>query len=169
MVRRRIRPVDFQGAHAVVTGGSSGIGLATARLLADRGVRVSLLARGGARLEAAADELRARGATVHTEVADVADQAALSMALKKLVDSAGPCDILVSCAGLARPGRFLELPDEVFRQMMEVDYFGTLYALRLVLPGMVERGAWSPSPRPLGCSASTATAPTARPSSPSGA
>jgi len=135
--------VDFQGAHAVVTGGSSGIGLATARLLADRGVRVSLLARGGARLEAAADELRARGATVHTEVADVADQAALSMALKKLVDSAGPCDILVSCAGLARPGRFLELPDEVFRQMMEVDYFGTLYALRLVLPGMVERGGGS--------------------------
>jgi 3-dehydrosphinganine reductase len=131
------------GAHAIVTGGSSGIGLATARLLADRGATVSLVARGADRLEAAAGELRERGATVHTRAADVADRAALTTALDELVAAAGPCEVLVSSAGLARPGRFLELPDDVFRQMIEVDYFGTLYALRSVVPGMVERGRGS--------------------------
>jgi 3-dehydrosphinganine reductase len=130
-------------SHAIITGGSSGIGLATARLLADRGAVVSLLARGADRLESAAESLRARGATVYTRVADVSDQAGLSAALDGLAAEAGPCDTLVTCAGLARPGRFLELPDDVFRQMIEVDYFGTLYALRSVVPGMVQRGRGS--------------------------
>jgi 3-dehydrosphinganine reductase len=130
--------------HAIITGGSSGIGLATARLLAERGAVVSLLARGADRLAAAAESLRARGATVYTRVADVADQAGLSAALDELMaEAGGPCDTLVTSAGLARPGRFLELPDDVFRQMIEVDYFGTLYALRSVVPGMVERGRGS--------------------------
>lgn len=130
-------------SHAIITGGSSGIGLATARLLAERGAVVSLLARGADRLESAAESLRARGATVYTRVADVADQAGLSAALDELAAEAGPCDTLVTSAGLARPGRFLELADDVFRQMIEVDYFGTLYALRSVVPGMVERGRGS--------------------------
>lgn len=131
--------MNLASAHAVVTGGSSGIGLATARALAERGAKVSLLARGHDRLEAAAQELRATGAQVAAAQADVADQGALTQALAGLVDKHGPCDVLVTSAGLARPGHFLELPDEVFRQMMEVDYFGTLYALRAVAPGMVAR------------------------------
>jgi 3-dehydrosphinganine reductase len=143
MFGRRARPTAFDGAHAIVTGGSSGIGLATARLLADRGATVSLLARGGDRLGAAAGELRARGATVHTRAVDVADPVALSAALDELVAAGGPAEILVTSAGLARPGRFLELPDDVFREMIEVDYFGTLYALRAVVPAMVERGRGS--------------------------
>ena len=143
MSRRSLRPVGFPGAHAVITGGSSGIGLATARRLAERGATVSLLARGGDRLRSAAEELRGLGATVHARVADVADQAALCAALDELEAAVGPCDILVSSAGLARPGHFLDLPDEVFREMVEVDYFGTLYALRKVTPGMVERGRGS--------------------------
>jgi 3-dehydrosphinganine reductase len=142
-VGSKLPQVDLSTAHAVITGGSSGIGLATARLLAERGATVSLLARGGDRLEAAAAGLRAAGATVHTEAVDVADQAALITALDRLTAAAGPCDVLVSCAGLARPGHFLDLGDDVFRQMMEVDYFGTLYAIRVVAPGMVERGRGS--------------------------
>ena len=133
-------PIPLSGAHAIITGGSSGIGLATARLLVARGATVSLLARGADRLASAAAGLPG---TVHTRAVDVSDQAALTKAIGGLTDAAGPCDVLVSCAGLARPGRFVELPDEVFRQMIEVDYFGTLYALRAVVPGMVERGRGS--------------------------
>jgi len=125
--------------HVIVTGGSSGIGLATARLLAERGAEVSLIARGRERLEAAAKELSAAA-----RAADVADQAAVTRAVAELEEEQGePCDVLISSAGLARPGRFLELPDEVFRQMIDVDYFGTLHALRAVVPGMVERGRGS--------------------------
>jgi 3-dehydrosphinganine reductase len=141
--RRASRPIELQGAHAIVTGGSSGIGLATARRLAARGATVSLVARGRSRLDEAAAELRAAGATVHTEAADVADRSAVAAAFDRLAAAAGPCDVLVACAGLARPGHFLELPDEVFREMMEVDYFGTLHAVRAVAPGMVERGRGS--------------------------
>lgn len=132
-------PAGFSGAHAVITGGSSGIGLATARRLAAAGATVSLLARDRDRLAAAADDLRRGGATVHSRCADVADPAALTAALGELTAAAGPCDILLSCAGVARPGRFTELSDETFRRMIEVNYFGTLYALRAVVPEMVRR------------------------------
>ena len=129
--------------HAIVTGGSSGIGLATARALAGRGMTVSLLARRPDVLEAAAGELRGEGAKVHTASVDVADQDAVSTAVARLEEEAGPCTVLVTSAGQARPGRFLELDDEVFRQMMEVDYFGTLYAVRAVAPGMAQRRSGS--------------------------
>lgn len=120
----------LNGAHAIITGGSSGIGLAAARLLARQGATVSLVARRQELLDAAADELRAGGAIVRTASADVSDQQAITAALKELVAEGGPCDVLITSAGLARPGRFLELDDAVYRQMMEVDYFGTLHAIR---------------------------------------
>lgn len=131
------------GRHAVVTGGSSGIGLATARQLAARGMTVSLLARREELLRLAADDLRADGASVHTAAVDVSDQRSVAEAVARLEGVAGPCDVLVTAAGQARPGHFLDLDDEVFRTMMEVDYFGTLHAVRAVVPGMVERGRGS--------------------------
>ncbi|AKU16214.1 SDR family oxidoreductase [Luteipulveratus mongoliensis] len=130
-------------SHAIITGGSSGIGLETARLLAARGVTVSLVARRQEVLDAAAEDLRADGATVQVASADVADQESIVGAIRGLESAAGPCDVLVTSAGQARPGHFLELDDEVFRRMMEVDYFGTLYAVRAVAPGMVARGGGS--------------------------
>lgn len=129
--------------HAIITGGSSGIGLATSHALAKRGAGVSLVARRQEVLDGAAEELRAGGATVHTESVDVSDQAALTAALGRLEQAAGPCDVLITSAGQARPGRFLELDDHVFRQMMEVDYYGTLYAIRAIAPGMAKRRAGS--------------------------
>ncbi|MFD5428814.1 SDR family oxidoreductase [Streptomyces sp. NPDC127084] len=127
-------------AHAIITGGSSGIGLATAHLLVSRGAAVSLVARGRERLEAAAAELRSSGGTVAFRTADVCDKAAVETAFTDLERELGkPCDVLVTSAGVARPGNFLDLPDEVFHEMMTVDYFGTLHCMRAVLPGMTQR------------------------------
>ncbi len=53
----------------------------------------------------------------------------------------GPVDVLVTCAGSATPGRFVDLDDAVFRDQMEVDYFGTLHAVRAVVPAMVRASA----------------------------
>jgi 3-dehydrosphinganine reductase len=127
---------ELGGAHVVITGGSSGIGLATARKAVARGARVSLLARDATRLSAAA----ATVAAAATASVDVADAAALRSALDDVVAQAGPCDVLVTAAGSAHPGYFDQLDDAVFREQMEVDYFGTLHAVRAVVPSMIERG-----------------------------
>jgi 3-dehydrosphinganine reductase len=129
------------GRHAIVTGGSSGIGLATAQLLAERGARVSLVARDEPRLDEAARAVEGAGAngTVGTASVDVRDGPGVRAAIDRLTDGLGPCDILVTAAGTAHPGYFEELDDSVFREQMEVDYFGTLHAVRAVVPSMIER------------------------------
>ncbi|TQE37625.1 SDR family NAD(P)-dependent oxidoreductase [Streptomyces ipomoeae] len=111
---RNTRPIDIGSAHVIVTGGSSGIGLAAARLLAARGAKLSLIARGAERLETAAQEVSAtvrrgpaavRRVSVAVRAADVADRSALTLAIVELEDEqARPCDVLITSAGLARPG-----------------------------------------------------------------
>ncbi len=127
------------GRHAAVTGGSSGIGLATARALGRRGARLTLLARRPELLDQAVADLAADGVEATARPVDVSDQAAVEAALAAAVDERGPVDILVCSAGLAHPGYFEELDDDLFRQMMEVDYFGTLWPIRAVVDSMIER------------------------------
>jgi 3-dehydrosphinganine reductase len=132
---------DVIGSHAIVTGGSSGIGRATARLLARKGARVSIVARDPTRLDTARAEIvgSVPGAVVQCAAADVTDPAAVEAALGALGEQAGPCDILVNAAGSAHPGYFDKLPLGVFRDQMEVNYFGTLHAVRAVVPAMIRR------------------------------
>ena len=125
--------------HVIVTGGSRGLGRSVAVLFAARGDRVSLVARDGAQLEEVAPSI----GDVDWEVADVTDRAALDRAVAGLVERSGPCDVMVAAAGAARPGYFTELDAEVFRDQMELNYFGVLNAVRAVIPAMVERGAGS--------------------------
>jgi 3-dehydrosphinganine reductase len=124
------------GAHVVITGGSSGIGLATAREAVTRGARVSLVARDETRLAEAAASVGA----VATASADVARPDAVRAALDAVVAEGGPCDVLLTAAGSSHPGYFEQLDEAVFRDQMEVDYFGTLHAIRAVVPSMIERG-----------------------------
>jgi 3-dehydrosphinganine reductase len=126
--------VQVHGARAIVTGGSQGIGLETARLLARKGAQVSIIARDPVKLEAAAASM---GGVVTTAAADVTDAPALQQAIGAL----GPCDLLVTAAGAAHPGYFDQLSLDVFRDQIELDYFGTLHAVRCVLPGMLDRGS----------------------------
>lgn len=137
--------MHWQGAHVVVTGGSSGIGAATALVAARRGARVTLLARDPARLDATASSIRRRapGAVVGVISADVADRTAIGDALARATADRGPIDVLVCSAGVTQPGRFLELDDATFEHMMDVDYYGTLWPVRTVAPAMVARGRGS--------------------------
>jgi 3-dehydrosphinganine reductase len=130
------RVTKLTDAHVVITGGSSGIGLETARRLVQRGARVSLIARDADRLGAAAADVGAAG----TARADVTDDDAVRAAIGVVVAEAGPCDVLITSAGSSHPGYFEQLDDDVFRSQMEVDYFGTLHAIRAVVPSMIERG-----------------------------
>jgi 3-dehydrosphinganine reductase len=128
--------VKVAGVHALVTGGSQGIGLETARLLAARGARVSLLARRAEILEEAADAV---GAAAWVS-ADVTDPDAVDRALATLTDEHGPVDLLVSSAGASHPAYFDQLDLDTFHRQMDLIYFGTLHPIRSVLPAMLERG-----------------------------
>ena len=131
--------VDLSNAHAIITGGSSGIGRAVAHQLADRGARVSLIARRRELLDEAAAEISATGAQVQAATADVADRDEVTSAITRVTTAFGPCDVLVTSAGMVEPGYFDKLDDEIFRQTMDVDYFGTLWPIRAVVPSMIER------------------------------
>jgi 3-dehydrosphinganine reductase len=133
----------FAGRHAVITGGSSGIGLATAHALGRRGCRVTIVARRPELLDAAVAELTGAGIDAVSYPLDVADHEAVRVTFATIAAERGPIDILICSAGVARPGYFIELDDDVFREMMEIDYFGTLWPIRAVTPGMVERGQGS--------------------------
>lgn len=133
--------MDFNQCHVMITGGSSGIGKATACLLASQGANISLIARTPSQLELAVQEIQSAQSEGHVLglSADVADRAALTQALHTATDQLGPPDILITAAGMACPGYFQDVPLEVFEQTMAVNYFGTLYAVKAVLPLMENR------------------------------
>ncbi len=134
---------QLRDAHVLVTGGSSGIGLEAARQALERGARVSVVARDAERLVAVLEALeRSCGdaTRVAAEPADVTDPDRLEAACALLVAQHGPVDVLVTSAGAARPGHFEALPRSAFEEQMALNYFGTLHAVRAVVPSMIERG-----------------------------
>lgn len=128
--------------HAIVSGGSSGIGLAVAGRLAEQGWNLSLIARDPAKLEAARKQLAGRtaetGQAVHIYSADLAEATAAGAAAAQAIAALGPPALLVTSAGITRPGNFEDLPIEIFHRLMAVNYFGTLYLIKAVLPAMRE-------------------------------
>ncbi len=133
---------NFDGKTALITGGSSGIGLAMARRLAAQGADVWLLARDPRKLESACAEVSAArlrpNQQVRTIAADISDNSGLSTRLEPFLREHTP-DVLVNCAGITYPGLFGTLDLAIYRQTMEINYFGTLHATRLIAPGMIER------------------------------
>ncbi|MCV9998854.1 SDR family oxidoreductase [Pararhizobium sp. YC-54] len=129
--------------HVIITGGSSGIGLALARIYAARGARISLLARSLPALEAARTEL-AKGRSedaIRIESADVADEDQTLAAIRKCEDAFGPCDILITSAGIVEPGRFDTLSSAAFNRQLQTNLSGSVHAVRAVYAGMKERRA----------------------------
>lgn len=132
------------GCTALVTGGSSGIGLAAAELLAARGARVALLARDPERLAAAAQAVRAHTVDVSQQVlaitCDVSDRGQVVAAIREAEATLGPIDLLLNCAGYCTPGRFLELSEDEVERQIRVNLLGTINPTRAVVAGMVKRG-----------------------------
>lgn len=127
--------------HVLITGGSSGIGLALARAYAAKGARLSLLARDAGKLEAAKTALEgANGANkVFIRPVDVSQRLELEAAVREAEAAHGPVDTLVTSAGVAEPGYVEKLDHTVFERAMAVNYFGSVYAVKTVLPEMLRR------------------------------
>lgn len=129
----------YQGKKAFITGGSSGIGKAVARLLTEAGAEVVIGARRAELLDQTLDELRPRqrGRVLERVVLDVGDRASVANAAPQVLRQLGGLDLLINNAGIAHPGYVETMDDEVFDAMMRVNYFGTVYTTRAFLPQLV--------------------------------
>jgi len=127
----------WDGSVAVITGASRGIGRAVARAAAKRGAQVGLMSRSQDELDAVLKEVGGRGAV---SVADVGRRDDVERALDELSGALGPIDILVNNAGIGAYGAFNEEDVETFERLMRINYLGTIYAMKAVLPGMLARG-----------------------------
>lgn len=135
----------YQGKLALITGGSSGIGYEIARQLVEFGCSVLLLAREKEKLDKAQKALQAfvlfPNQKVTTVSADVSDYEAMQRIAAETISSAGLPDYIFNCAGVARPGYVEELPIEVYKWTMDIDYHGTVNVTKAFLPALINRGS----------------------------
>lgn len=129
--------LGIKGRRAIVTGGTSGIGFATAQLFLEEGVRVLITGRNADKLDRAREALAAKtGGEVFAVQADMTKEDDI----KRMVDTAkeklGGVDILINNAGTMYSGRFAVLDDAEMKKQLETKLFGFLRAIRLVYPMM---------------------------------
>jgi short-subunit dehydrogenase len=130
----------FANQVAVITGASSGIGWELARLLAQQGCAVGLVARRLDRLQALAVEIKNAGGSAAVVQANVAERGATVAAIHALRDQLGPVDLLVANAGVGLPTQIEPMNMDQVDNMIRVNFLGVVYAIEAVLPEMLERG-----------------------------
>ena len=133
------RPLE--GRVALVTGASSGIGLAAAERLATLGARISATARRADRLDTLVRRIEDGGGTALAVPADVTDLEAVRAAVRTTTAELGPIDILINNAGIMPVAPITEVRVDDWARMVDVNVKGVLHVLGAVLPGMLEREA----------------------------
>ncbi|HZS99119.1 MAG TPA: glucose 1-dehydrogenase [Terriglobales bacterium] len=132
--------LDLKDKTAVVVGGTSGIGLALAKGLAEAGANVVPTGRREAEARAAASAVEALGRKSLSVTCDVTQNASLEGLLKEACAAFGKVEILVNCAGRTKRSPTLEVPEEEWNAIMETNLNGTMRACRVFGEHMIERG-----------------------------
>ena len=132
--------LGLKGKVAVVTGGTQGIGRATAMRLAQEGASVAICARSKEDLERVGAELSKHGGQSLAIAADMSKAEDIERFMKAVVDKFGRVDILVNNAGTSKRGAFMELTDDEWRADLELKVFGAIRCTRLAVPSMKKNG-----------------------------
>ncbi|MCC7147174.1 MAG: SDR family oxidoreductase [Phycisphaeraceae bacterium] len=122
--------VDLQGRVALVTGGSSGVGLATAKLLASQGVKVAVVGRRAEKCRAVVAEIEAAGGQALACPADIGDPQAVRAMVRAVAEQFGGVDMLINNAGGGSRTRLLECTDEQVDAMIRAHVYGPMYCTR---------------------------------------
>ena len=129
----------LQGKKAIITGGSRGLGKATALAFAKEGIDVAITGRDETRLKETVEELRALGVNASYAIFDVGNHDEVKTGIQQLVKELGGVDILVNNAGIAAFGKFLEMEAEQWAKIMQTNVMGMYYVTREVLPFLIEK------------------------------
>ncbi|MQT15077.1 SDR family NAD(P)-dependent oxidoreductase [Rhizobiales bacterium Sp-1] len=158
-------------APALITGGSSGIGLAMARMLVKAGRPVAIMGRDARKLRDAEAELRAvSGAPVLTYCGDVGQYRDVRQAVDATLDAFGQLGLAIANAGIAKPGHFAQQPLADHINQMQTNYFGSLHLAEASVAALANEGGGSSlSPRERHSSACTDIRPMLRRNMPFGA
>lgn len=131
----------LQGASIVITGASSGIGRATALKFAEQGADVVLVGRQQEAVEETAERCRHYDVTALAIAADVTDPSAVQRVADRAMDHFQRIDVWVNNAAVLAFGRFEDIPPDVFRRVVETDFYGYVHGARAAMPIFREQGS----------------------------
>ncbi|MDB5386868.1 MAG: ketoacyl reductase, partial [Planctomycetaceae bacterium] len=144
LIARRRRPPSskyFIHKTVLITGGSRGLGLVLARKIGQAGARVIICARNAQQLEQARVDLQRRDINASAFECDVTDQVAVQKMMSQIEARWGTLDLVVNNAGWIQVGPFDSLTEDDFEVAMRTHFWGPLYVMLEVLPGMRKRGS----------------------------
>lgn len=133
------RAIEFRGKTVVVTGGSRGLGLELARLLAQEGANLAICARDADELERARTELIAYGISVYAQSCNLADKDQIESFINHVQQELGPIDVLINNAGIILVTPYELATEADFREAMEVNFWSAFHTTNAVLPQMRSR------------------------------
>ncbi len=130
------RKIDFTGKTVVITGGSRGLGLELARLLAEEGANIAICARNEDELNKAKAELEPYGVDVYAQACDITDKVQVERFIENVRQAIGPIDVLINNAGVIIVTPYEHATEDDFREAMDTNFWAAFHMVNAVLPQM---------------------------------
>lgn len=131
--------MELKNKKAIITGGSRGLGKATAIAFAKLGIDVAITGRNEEKLQETVSELKALGVNAFYEIFDVGNYEEVKVGIKKCISNLGSLDILVNNAGIAAFGSFTEMEVSVWENIIKTNVLGMYYVTKEVLPYLIDK------------------------------
>ncbi|WP_372745809.1 3-ketoacyl-ACP reductase [Lutibacter sp.] len=131
--------MELKGKKAIITGGSRGLGKATALAFAQLGIDVAITGRNEAKLKETVSELKALGVNAFYEVFDVSNYNQVKIGIKNCISNLGSVDILVNNAGIAAFGTLNDMDSQLWEDIIKTNVLGMYYVTKEVLPHLIAK------------------------------